>query len=243
MSSTAGPDISENGLILYLDAANNKSIVSGSSNWTNLSENNISGSLIGNPVFSEVNNGSIVLNGSSTYIVSNTLSTFNVGCIAIWVNPSALINSATAGSTFIQLRYGVPANSAWYIGLGSITSLVSNEYITIADASDDRRTSVADGGNLAQNTWHCVVFNYNITTSQYKIFVNAVERGTVSSVAGNVSLLTNPNKLYIGAFDGDGGGPRSFFNGQVANFVIYNRALSVQEIQQNFNAQRSRFGV
>jgi hypothetical protein len=35
----------------------------------------------------------------------------------------------------------------------------------------------------------------------------------------------------------------AFFNGNVGNVQIYNRALSATEVQQNFNALRGRYGI
>jgi hypothetical protein len=33
------------------------------------------------------------------------------------------------------------------------------------------------------------------------------------------------------------------FSGNVANTLVYNRALSATEIRQNFNATRKRYGI
>tara|TARA_R110000824_G_scaffold145021_3_gene313205 strand:- start:382 stop:777 length:396 start_codon:yes stop_codon:yes gene_type:complete len=40
---------------------------------------------------------------------------------------------------------------------------------------------------------------------------------------------------------GNMNGNTNYFNGQIANLQMYNRVLSYAEIQQNYNAQRSRF--
>jgi hypothetical protein len=34
-----------------------------------------------------------------------------------------------------------------------------------------------------------------------------------------------------------------YYRGNISNFKVYNRALTAAEIQQNFNATRSRYSV
>jgi hypothetical protein len=38
-------------------------------------------------------------------------------------------------------------------------------------------------------------------------------------------------------------GIASRWGGKIANFIVYNRALSDDEIRQNFNATRGRYGI
>jgi hypothetical protein len=35
----------------------------------------------------------------------------------------------------------------------------------------------------------------------------------------------------------------TYYNGRVGNFLIYDRSLSASEVSQNFNAQKSRYGL
>jgi len=50
--------------------------------------------------------------------------------------------------------------------------------------------------------------------------------------------LTNDHNLYVG-----GSISGYWFDGKIATLRVYDRALSTKEISQNFNAQRSRFGI
>lgn len=50
MSSTVGPDISENGLVLYLDAGNPRSYPRSGTTWVDLSGND-NGSFVGGSIF------------------------------------------------------------------------------------------------------------------------------------------------------------------------------------------------
>jgi hypothetical protein len=68
---------------------------------------------------------------------------------------------------------------------------------------------------------------------------------TLQEFAGGLNLfntvgnVTNTYNLVLGN-ESDASHP---FNGNIAQASIYNRALTAAEIQQNFNANRSRFGI
>jgi hypothetical protein len=67
-----GPSIITDGLVLYLDAANTKSYISGSTTWNDVSKVGNNGTLINGPTFDSNNGGSIVFDG-----VNNSLSLLN----------------------------------------------------------------------------------------------------------------------------------------------------------------------
>ena len=237
MAFNYSPRVITDGLVLYLDAANQYSYVSGSTSWNDISRGGNNGTLVNGPAFSSANGGSILFDGVDDY-VSGSLSNVNIGCISMWINPSTLINSSSPLQSLIVLKYTGVSNSEWYISLGSATSLLVNEYITIADVENSTRTAIADGGSLPANTWCNLTFNFELVT--YKIYVNGIQK-TEITYGGGVSQLTVPNVLQLGAwFRGLIAGP---FPGKIATTQIYNRSLSSAEVTQNYNATRARFGV
>jgi hypothetical protein len=238
MSYHNGPRIVTDGLVLLLDAGNSKSYPGSGTLWTDLSGNSNNGTLTNGPTYNSANKGGVVLDGVNDYIVKDSMSSFSVYHISMWIKPASLVNSSVSIGSLIQLRYQAAGSYAWYISLGSATSLLSNEYITIADLQNGGRMAVADGGSLLANNWYNLVFNYD---TEYKIYINGVLKNTVLYIFGAVPLLTNPNKLYIGTVDGDGAGTRGFFNGTIGQTSIYNRSLSSNEIQQNYNALKGRY--
>jgi hypothetical protein len=67
MAGTVAPNIVTDGLVLYLDAANVKSYVSGSTTWVDIAAgNNVT--LTNGPTFNSGNNGSIVFDGTNDYV-------------------------------------------------------------------------------------------------------------------------------------------------------------------------------
>jgi hypothetical protein len=228
-----------NGLVLDLDAAKLASYPGTGTTWYDISGNNNNGTLTNGPTFSGIGKqASIVFDGVDDY-VTGSLPNFNVGCISMWINPSTLINSGSAFQSLIVLKYTGVANSEWYASLGSSTSYFTNEYITLADVANDTRTVIDDGGSLLANTWCNLVFN--IESGTYKIYLNGVKK-TETTRGGGVQQLTTPNLIQLGAFVRGSilSGP---FPGKVASTQLYNRALSANEVSQNFNALRGRYGI
>lgn len=62
--------------------------------------------------------------------------------------------------------------------------------------------------------------------------------GYSASGNGLSTLLFAAKRNY-----GSTGAPTSYFNGQMAQCMIFDTTLTAAQVNQNFNAQRSRFGV
>ncbi|MEX0594961.1 MAG: LamG domain-containing protein, partial [Candidatus Paceibacterota bacterium] len=74
-----------------------------------------------------------------------------------------------------------------------------------------------------------------------KIYINGVLITQSPNTRTLIYPTTGDRNYQIGRW-GFGGYER-YFQGNIAQVSIYNRALTAQEIQQNFNATRGRFGL
>jgi len=72
-----------------------------------------------------------------------------------------------------------------------------------------------------------------------RIYVNGSLVATSATLTGTVTQNTTGN-AYIGIYGSFAGYP---FNGRKSETLIYNRALSLSEIQQNFNLIKTRYGL
>ena len=87
---------------------------------------------------------------------------------------------------------------------------------------------------ITVNTWNHIVCTYSSGTKA--IYVNGVQVAGQTGLTGTIS--TDTTGLYIGAY---GNGIGYFINGEIAVSRVYNKALTAQEVNQNFSAQSSRF--
>jgi hypothetical protein len=234
MSLSRGPKIISNGLVLYLDAANNKSYPGSGTSWNDLSGNGRNLTLTNGPTFNASNIGTLVFDGTNDYAVVNPVSAFNIYCISMWFKPTTIINSVSAYKPLIHFK----SSTSKYISFGDTTNRVANEYITIVQEPGDKRTAVNDGGSLSAGVWYNIVFNYE--SSQYNIYINnTLKSTTIGSSTGNVPLITDPDFIYLNSYEGTSG----YLDSSLSMCMIYNRTLSASEILQNYNITRKRYGL
>jgi len=92
------------------------------------------------------------------------------------------------------------------------------------------------GATLELNTWYNIVGVYdNVGLKTYLngvLNASAADAGKAITSEGNIDITIGAQS--VGA---------SHFPGKISQCLIYNRALSPDEILQNFNNQRSRYGV
>ncbi len=111
----------------------------------------------------------------------------------------------------------------------------SNGSITYADSSLWSYSTFGSHGNLTAGTYHHLVA-VKAGGDLVTIYLNG--NIVVSKNFGGAISQTN-NTLYIGSYDGSS----NYFAGQIPVAKIYNRALSADEVQRNFNAVKSRFNI
>ena len=88
------------------------------------------------------------------------------------------------------------------------------------------------------NTWVNIVYTYSGTggSDSQSVYINGNRIFTNSNGSGPIT--SNSNSVNVGYDDNNW-----FWNGYIANTIIYNRALSSSEVQQNYNKYKSRFNL
>ena len=90
------------------------------------------------------------------------------------------------------------------------------------------------------NTWYHAVVTFNTATGM-ALYVNGALDSTYVSTSGTSrtdTALTGNGQVDIAQF---GGG--NLLSGKIGQVMIYNRALTADEVATNFNALRGRYGV
>jgi hypothetical protein len=225
MAYNFSPRIITDGLVLYLDASNTRSYVSGSTIWNDLSRGGNTGTLVNGPTFNSGNGGSIVFDGVDDYVISsnptsNIFSNLPSFTVSFWVkettyagNGSVLISSQGTNDIFLQIQ----SNSAY---IGTI-----NNYLTLPLSLF----------NLTLNKISNMVF---VKDNNVAFFYLNTTQYTFPGIS-NFTFMGSNNSINIGKYTSSG----FEFTGNLYSTSIYNRALSATEILQNYNATKTRFGI
>jgi hypothetical protein len=221
---SGGPNVVVDGLVLWLDAANTKSYVSGSTTWSDISRSNVSGTLINGPTFSSANGGSIVFDGVNDYVqLSTSQNLSNNYTIHV------VFKSQTTGSSsdYFRLLNGLASANKDSMRFEWANRFLS--YNNSAPQSYAFNFPLVPSFNLSQlyNDMHITVDNSNVLT----IYNNGRACTPTSIVTGSIDFQ------QIGRAQG------GFLPETISIFQLYNRALTQAEITQNYNALKSRFNL
>jgi hypothetical protein len=221
MSFDNGPRIVTNGLVLALDAADRNSYPGSGTVWTDVSGNNNNFTLNNSPTFSTANGGRFAFNGTNQDATLSSLNLQQNFTLDGWFNPNVL-------NTFVMFGQGTTvANQGLHIWYVSNTSVRFGMY-----SNDTDFTVSTSIGN-----WYNMVFTYNNSNPFTKqMYIN----GVAQSGTGASAAYAGSGAFRLGATYSTGG---SYGNGSYAGMKAYNRILSASEIQQNYNATKTRFGL
>jgi hypothetical protein len=231
---TKSYDIITTGLVMHLDAGNATSYPGTGTNWMDLSGNGNHGSLQNGVTYNSANNGSLVFDGANDYFVTDAnLDLSDTDKLTIQL----ILKTTASASERMIMEHSVNWNS-------------NNSFGTLARSSGNMQFTDHNQGynvsntpeTITDNNWH----HYSITsdrslgaTNQNLIYIDgnasSVENIYINDNSGNYSNLP----LYISSR----AGTNYFFNGNIAQVLIYKRVLTAEEIQQNFNAVKLKYGL
>jgi len=223
MATNYNPRTITDGLVLCLDAANTKSYPGSGTTWTDLSGNGNTGTLTNGPTYSSSNGGNIVFDGSNDYVsfTSNPPLTNQIS-VDVWVNLTA---TTPNGNGWILGREGSYRLTYASSSFQWVCATVNNGWYTAG-------TPV--GANLTTtNSIINVVGTYD--GSNNRIYVNGILISTGSAISGNI--LTTGNYYLVRSDAGN----IDYGKLNMYSHKLYNRALTASEIQQNYNALKSRY--
>jgi hypothetical protein len=220
MAGVVGPTIPgvTDGLVFYVDAA--LSYTSGSTIWYDLVGSGNT-TLTNGPTFDRENGGSIVFDGSNDYATAG------------YQMPAQSSTTTFSWNLWIYLYSGNGNNDVIF---GNRYGPANLQFIKITPTNWEYYSGGGEfiGYSIPTNQWInlCVVKNQG--THYY--YSNASQVGTRSS---NKSIVANPVFMGADAYSS----VKEPSSVQVASAAIYDRALSLTEVTQNYNALKSRFNL
>ena len=232
-TSTPAVPVTSN-LVLYYDPSNPSSYPSTGTTINDLSGNGLNGTMSNitytSPYFT--------YNGSSSQIAiaDNVLLEPGSGdwTMEVWVNQTTLGNDVVLGKfdnggASLDVSYSIrTTNTTYYAQIGSGSGAGATLFVN----------STNYAGTLS--TWYQLVYVFkNGGTKTLETFVNGSSVGSVSHSLASILNSTNP--LYIGSYNG--GEFPQWFDGRIGITRLYNSALTSSQVLQNYNADKSKYGL
>ena len=226
-----GPDIVDDGLVFAYDAGSERCYSGSGTSATNITSQAFPGTLTNGVGFSSSNGGYWEFDGTDDYININSQYIIGAsqGTISAWINLAAA-NVNHAGILCCQTG---PAWASMRLVLN--VSTPNKIRLAISDGTSSTFDSCTTNSTLSYSTWYHITATYN--GSSAKIYINGVldETFTTTITPGTFT----PNATMIGSQNYS----NRYFNGEISTLFTYNTALTAAEVTQNYNAQRTRFGL
>jgi hypothetical protein len=230
MSYYNGPTIVTNGLVMYVDAGNKKSYPGSGTAWGDLSGLANNGTLTGGPTYSSANGGGIAFDGTDDYVAGPTFT--------------GLGSSNRTVDVWFQIRSLSLSGSERILSLVTDDTSTDTPALTIGYNTSLSSLSAGFGGS----PYNGYVFNLSFTLSTWINLTATITGNNIVAYKDSISVGTATNSgtvgsnpiLYLGRYN-------NFYSQYgdiiISNVKIYNRALSPNEVLQNYNATKTRFGL
>ena len=237
MGLVHSPRIVTDGLVLCLDAANARSYPGAGTTWTDLSKEGNNATLYNSPSFTNNNSGGLVFDGTNQYFMTdlNTIgqadTSFTFG--GYFYNTT---NTHSSNNRFIFSNYVTSGHNGFF----AITTYTSTPILRLWMRDSSRGNNTQSNGIVPQvGVWYHVigVRNHSNSTAQFYVDGELIHN---YSYSGSVSVT-------------DGASSTSYFGGvlhnvfsqimqaTVSSVQLYNRALTPDEIRQNYLATKGRY--
>ena len=202
------------GLSIHFDASAKDSYPETGTSWYDLVKSS-TGTLTNGPTYSSSNGGSILFDGTNDRVSTGLFPTGGRSYM-IWIK----YNSAT-GTGGYQLTGTQPGDAYTYTGRQDNGGISGN-------------VGTTTGYTLIITTWYYQEFTLE-ANGDLAIYLNG---SLIETKTGNGLGSTPTSEFSIGCIN-----TNHFVNGNIAVVHLYDRVLSTAEVLQNYNAQKSRFGL
>jgi len=203
------------GLVLCLDAGDRMSYPGAGTTWTDLSKNRNNGTLTNGPTFNSANGGSLAFDGTDDYVdLGSQVANLSTFTLSYWINPNLFASTSLMPIGWDDNYFD---RVIFYTTRRDDLSFWFGP--NIADRVDISYNTVND------NTW----YNFVITrgSTYVKMYQDNILLGQSTTTGDNV------NFQWIGKET----------PANIALLHVYNRALTPDEIRQNYKATKGRFGL
>ena len=216
-------NIVTDGLVVNLDSRTATSYPRSGTNWLDLSGEGNDSSLINSPTFNS--NGFLEFDGVNDYVslpssIATALNGGTEASVCIWIKLNNQSNGV--GDTgIIQLSGYTSGNGNLYF--------YSNGYTYLDIFRTSRVEQVFLNSSVKATYWHLLTVTTTSGTNGWKCYIN----NTLKKQATGDSTVSVNNSIHGGLSLGENSGGRYTY-GDIASCYIYDKALTISEINQNY---------
>jgi hypothetical protein len=214
MGTAYNAAIVSDSLALVLDAGNPRSYPGTGTAWYDLSGLGNHFTLNNTPTYNTSNGGLLTFSGGS-----HAVNTASAPTLAVAATTHSVWFRTTTVSAGYQLLYGSSGQPKLYLN-GQAVWLY--------------QVGGSTGNVIAINTWYNVTATSDTTGTRYYL------NGALIYTQGAATWSTTPATYKVGQ---DPSGSSQSFSGSIPVVHVYRRALTENEVLQNFSALRGRYGI
>jgi len=217
-----------NGLVLHIDAKSPESYPGYGTTWYDLSGNNYNLSIVGSPTYNSNGYFTLANNQTTQYMMRDNFATPTTA-----ITYSCWFNSNFASANQAPFTYSISGNNEMLFFTGSSTQLSPHPLGASYAITTSNMTNV--WVNFTWSRLSSTGVNRYYRDGQY-IATNTASAGTNIGTGGRLIIGQEADSGF--SFD-----PNQNLDGSIAILSVYNRVLTDDEVLQNFNVYRSRFGL
>lgn len=221
-----------------LDSCNESNI-----GWNDVGSGLYSGSVLNGATYLQTNGGIFAFDGTDeSVVIQNSSSDWTLTAspitLQVWVRLNSLTNSYGSLCGILGKQSGEFGADGYVLSVTSTGQL----RITTNGTSFLRTHNTAQNA-ITTNSWYFLtaVMSLSSAAGTVKSYIN--DSLGMSSSHGAADTCLESNSLILARGYQRNANPETYLNGQIGAFYAYNRELTANEISQNFNATRRRYGV
>ena len=194
----------------------------GNAVWKDVSGNNRTGTLTNGPLFNTSNYGNILFDGTNDYVImpsGGSYSEYTFMFFCKWITDTAASSRLFGCDAFGTYTVFNPSNVGFHYNQSAGSS-----------------TTISSGVNVGLGTWCHVAVTVSTLSSIAYIYIN----GSLTNGSSSIPYINLSGNLFLGAQNTGAG---VLANCNISVFQLYNRVLNATEIMQNYQADKTRFGL
>ena len=219
MGCSSGPDIIQDGLVLCLDAASKRSYVSGNT-WTDL-KSGYNATLVNGPTFRSDNGGILRFDGTNQRADLSVPHTFS------------------AITMLFFIKYRSPQNTGWKFAIDTFTNGNTHRFTFHSSTNGGTNMAIWMGGgaDLIVETYPLDEWVCHGATWDGSNLIAYKNGENIASTTKTRSSFSLENTIGIAARYQNG----YYNNLDFGNILIYDHALTADEVRQNYLSTKERF--